>query len=48
MGASVKPDLDACWQHFAGLRSEYEVFLAQLAISLLIPIRAISVRTEFG
>ena len=48
MGASVKPDLDACWHHFAGLRREYEASLAQLAISLLIPARAISVRTEFG
>ena len=48
MGASVKPDLDACWHHFAGLRREYEASLAQLAISLLIPTRAISVRTEFG
>jgi hypothetical protein len=48
MGASVKSDLDVCWHYFAGLRREYEASLAQLATSLLIPTRAISVRTEFG
>jgi hypothetical protein len=48
MGVPVKSDLDVCWQHFAGLRKEYEASLARLAISLLIPTRPISVRTEFG
>ena len=48
MGAPVKSDLDVCWRHFAELRNEYEASLAQLAISLLIPTRTISGRTEFG
>jgi hypothetical protein len=40
LGAPVKPDLDACWQRFAELRSEYEVFLPKLASSLLVPVRS--------
>ena len=47
-GASVKPDLDDGWHQFVELRREYEASLAQLAISLLIPTRAISARAEFG